>query len=545
MKEFKQIHAQIVRTNQIIDILVATKMVEFCAVSMRNIDYAYRVFNNIDRPNAYAWTTMIRGFVEIRNPEKATEFYSLMRKLGVEPNKFTFVFVLKAYSLKPSYQEGRVVHGKVVKLGMHLDEFLRNGLIHMYSKCGNIGSAHCLFIEVPSNNVVNWNTMVTACFACGDTERGRRLFDEMTDRNVESWNTVISGYSKWGKVDVARSLFDVMPERDLVSWSGMISSYVHSRRATDALDLFKQMQVSGVRPDSVTMVSILSACSQIGALDMGRWIHTYVGKNNLKYDVFLGTSLVDMYAKCGCIDIALQVFNCMPQRNICSWNAMLCGLAMHGHGAEALAVFKQMESAHVGANDVTFVGVLCACCHIGSVDEGHRQFNRMCNEFNISPKVEHYGCMVDILGRAGLIDEAKKLIKNMSVEPNVVVWGAFLSACKIHGDTNIGEDMVRHLQKLATGDGGCYVLLSNIYAAENRWDEVSKMRKMMRRMGVEKKNPGCSSIEVESVVHEFLVGDKLHPYWREIYEVTNRIHCHLEVEGYAPNPSLVLYSIDE
>ncbi|OVA14867.1 Pentatricopeptide repeat [Macleaya cordata] len=475
---------------------------------------------------------MIRGFVLIKNPEKAIEFYDLMRSLDVKPTKFTFVFVLKAYSLIPSFQEGKLVHGKLVKFGFCNDVYLRNGLIHMYSKCGDIRSAHLLFDEMPERNVVNWNTMIVACFDCGDIEGGRKLFDEMPERNVESWNAIISGYSKWDFVDVARSLFDMMPEKDLFSWSGMISSYVRSRRAKEALELFEDMmQNSGVKPDSVTMVSVLSACSQIGALEMGRWIHAYVGRNKLKYDVFLGTSLIDMYANCGCINIALEMFNSMPCRNIFSWNAILCGLALNGLGSNALELFERMNLEHVKPNDVTFVGVLCACCHIGSVNEGRRQFNRMVTEFGIAPKIEHFGCMVDILGRAGLIDEAKELVQNMPMDPNIVVLGALLSACRIHGVKDVGEEVLKQLHKLEPGDGGCYVLLSNINAADNRWDEVMKTRKMMRDMGVEKKIPGCSSIEVNSVVHQFLADDKLHPNWREVYEAIDRLSTHLEVEG--------------
>ncbi|XP_010263420.1 PREDICTED: pentatricopeptide repeat-containing protein At1g08070, chloroplastic-like [Nelumbo nucifera] len=545
MKEMKEIHAHILRTNQITDTFVATKMIEYCVMSARNMDYALRVFDCIDRPNAYTWTTIIRGFMEIKIPEKAIEFYGLMRAQGVEPNKFTFVFVLKAYSLIPSYQEGRTVHGKLLRLGLCSDVFLHNALIHMYSKCGDVKAAYCLFEEVPAYNVVNWNTMINACFSCGDIENARRLFNEMPERNVESWNAFISGYSKCGQISVARSLFDDMPNRDLVSWSTMISSYAQSRRAMEALDLFKEMQLAGVRPDSVTMVSALSACSQVGALDMGRWIHAYVRKNKLINDVFLGTSLVDMYAKCGCIDIALEVFNGMPHKNVCSWNAILCGLAMHGYGNDVLTLFKQMELANVRPNDITFVGILSACSHVGLVDEGRRQFNRMVKEFSIVPKIEHYGCMIDILGRAGLINEAKYLIKNMPMEPNIIIWGSFLTACRICGDTSACNDVIKHLEEIEPGDGGCYVLLSNIYTSGKQWGEAEKMRKMIRNMGIEKRMPGCSSIEVNSLVHEFLVEDKSHPQWREIYGAIDRLSTNLEAEGYVPNPSLVLYNIDE
>ncbi|KAF9605727.1 hypothetical protein IFM89_018123 [Coptis chinensis] len=466
---------------------------------------------------------------------------------GIEPNKFTFIFLLKAYSLIPiGYkEEGKVVHGKVFKFGYYFDSFVRNGLMNFYSKCGDVKLAYRVFEELRSENVVNWNTMVGGFMSCGEIEKGRKLFDEMPERNVESWNVVISGYCKSGFVDVGRLLFDRMSKRDLFSWSAMISGYVQSRRGSEGIELFKEMQNDGIRPDGVILSSVLSACGQIGALDMGRWIYAYAGRNKVKYDVFLGTSLVDMYAKCGCIDEALRVFDSMVNKNVCTWNAIICGLAMHGYGGKVLELYKQMESANVAPNDVTFVGVLCACCHIGLVDEGRRQFNRMKKEFGIIPKIEHYGCMVDILGRTGLIHEAKDLIRSMPMDPNIVVLGAFLSACKLHGFTTVGDDVMRHLQNLAPEDGGCYVLLSNIYADVNQWDKVVEMRKMMKGMRVEKKIPGCSFIEVNSVVHEFLVDDKLHPNWRELCVIIDRLSTHLEFEGYVPNPSLVLYNIAE
>ena len=544
-EDLKKIHAQLIITGQIKDTLTATKMVESYAVSARNIDYAFWVFVGIDSPDSYSWTTMIRGFLEAKNPEKALEFYGFMRQRGVESNKFTFLFVLKAYGLRPSYQGGRIVHGKLAKVGFCSDVFIRNALIHMYLKSGSIGDAHLLFDETPNTNVVTWNTMIVGCFGCGDTDRARRLFDEMPERNIGSWNAIVRGYSMFGHVDIARSLFDLMPERDLVSWGSMISAYVQNGRAAEALELFKEMMLAGVSPDSIIITSILSACAQMGALEMGKWIHAYMKTNKLRNDIFLDTALVDMYAKCGCIDTAFEVFNSMPQKNLCSWNTILSGLAIHGHGFAALELFKKMESAGVGPNDITFVAVLSACSHIGSVEEGWKKFNQMDKEFNITPKVEHYGCMVDILCRQGLISEAKELIRTMPMVPNVVIWGALLNACKVHGYTDIGEDVVGSIRKLVSEDGGCLVLLSNIFAAKNQWSEVEKMRKMMKEMGIEKKIPGYSSIELDNVIHEFFAEDRLNAKWSEISAVIERLNTHLEVEGYEVNPLLVLYSIED
>lgn len=470
---------------------------------------------------------MIRAYLEAKNPDHAIEIYWKMRANGVELNRFTLLHVLKAYAFRPSYREGIVVHGKIVKLGFYLDPFICNALIHMYSKCGDICSAQQVFNEMPERTLVNWNTIIAACFSCGDVENGRRLFGELPERNIESWNVVIVGYNKLGYVDIARSWFDKMLHRDLVSWSAMISGYVHNKRAMEALELFKKMQFSGLSPDSITLTSILSACVQIGALDMGRWIHAYMEKKKLTHDVILATCLIDMYAKCGLIETAFVLFHGMPMKNLCMWNAMLSGLSIHGHGSAVMEVFREMEFDGMEFDDVTFVAVLSVCSHVGWVDEGWKQFNRMSKDFGIVPKIEHYGCMVDLLSRAGLIDEAIELIKTMPIEPNVVIWGALLNACKIHGYEDIGGDLGEYALKSAVGDGGgCTTLLSNMFASRNQWTEVEKTRRMMRV----KKTPGCSSIEVNGVVHEFFVGDRLNSNWSEVSDVIERINSHIEFE---------------
>ncbi|KMT14214.1 hypothetical protein BVRB_4g075760 [Beta vulgaris subsp. vulgaris] len=528
----KQIHAHVITTGQIKDTFLATKVVESFIVSARNVVYAHQIFNQIDSPNSYSWTTIIRGYCEAKNPEKAIQIYHAMRSDGVEENRFTFLFVLKAYSMKLCYVEGKMVHGMVLKLGFDYDAFINNALINLYSKCQDFWSARNLFDEMPVNNVVNWNTLITLCFSCGDLENARKLFDEMPERNTESWNAMIAGYCKLGQVDVARILFDEMEERDLVSWSSMISGYLQCGMAGKALELFKEMQFVGIKPDSMTITSALTACAQMGALDMGKWIHAYTIRHKLAADVHLGTALVDMYAKCGSIDIGMQLFRDMDNKNRCTWNAMLSGLSDHGHGLTALELFREMESVGVAPDDATLVAVLSACSHAGAIDEGRRQFNRMQRDFNIAPKIEHYGCMVDILGRGGLVKEAKELIRSMPMKPNIVILGAFLNACRIHGYMDIDGDLVNQLCHVASDYGGAYVLLSNIYAAKSDWDSVAGLRKKIRENKSEKKTPGCSSIEVNSMVHEFFVGDRSHPKWMEINEVILGLKHHSEPEDH-------------
>ncbi|KAL2941019.1 hypothetical protein RDABS01_029369 [Bienertia sinuspersici] len=528
-----QIHSHLIITGQIKDTFLATKLVESIAVSARNVIYAHQIFHQIESPNSYSWTTIIRGYCDAKKPEKAIQIYRVMRSKGVEENRFTFLFVLKAYAMKLRHTEGKLIHVKVLKMGFDCDAFINNALLNLYSKCQDIRSARKLFDEMPVSNVVNCNTLISACFNSGDLENARKLFDEMPDRNVDSWNAVIAGYCKLGHADVARTLFDEMEQRDLVSWASMISGYIQCGFTAKALELFKEMQILGIKPDIMTITSALSACAQIGALDMGKWIHAHVIRHKLATDIHLGTALVDMYAKCGSIGVAMQLFRSMEYKNVCTWNAVLSGLSNHGHGLSALELFREMENLGVVPNDATFVAVLSACSHVGAIEEGRRQLNRMEPEFKLTPKIEHYGCMVDILGRGGLVKEAKDLIRNMPMKPNIVILGAFLNACRIHGYMDVDDDnLMRHLCHLTSEDGGACVLLSNIFAANSEWGSVEGLRKKIKESIPEKKTAGCSSIEVNSVVHEFFVEDRLHPKWVEINDVIMGLKHHSQSEDH-------------
>ncbi|MQM03226.1 hypothetical protein Taro_036001 [Colocasia esculenta] len=543
--EFTQLHARIIRRGEDADPFISTRMLEFCASVSRDMAAAARIFDDLGRPfNVYMWTAMIRGFANTREPRKAIEFYDRMRSSGVPPYKFTFIPLLKACSAVRDVRKGRSTHASVVKVGLRTDAYLCSALVNMYGCCGDVHAAYRVFVESPEDNYIIWNAMIAGAFANGEVDMATKLFDGIPKRDLTTWNVVVNGFSKLGRMDLVKDLFEQMPCRNLMTWSSMVVGYAQSGRAAEALNVFEEMLVSGVRPDAVTMASALAACSQVGALDIGKWIHAYVEKNELECDVVLGTSLVDMYAKCGCIDLALQVFNGMEHKNISSWNAVLCGLATHGYGDDALALFQEIELANIRPTDITFVGVLTACSHIGAVEEGRRLFDSMHIKYRIIPKIEHYGCMVDLLSRAGLIGEARDLILEMPMEPNLIILGSFLSACKIHGDLRTGELVVKHILRLNPGDVGCYVLLSNVFASRNEWDGVAKMRKLIKGTGV-RKVPGCSSIEVDSIVHEFVVEDRSHPKWRDILEVVDKMNAHLEAEGYVPNSLLVTYDIDE
>jgi pentatricopeptide repeat protein len=466
-------------------------------VSCGELVDARKVFDEGRVRDLVSWNSLINGYVKSGLAYEALRMYSEMEVERVKPDEVTMIGVVCSCAQLGDLNHGRKFHWYIEENGLNLTVPLSNALMDMYIKCGNL-------------------------------EEAQEIFDSTVNRTIVSWTTLIVGYAKLGFLDIARKLFYKMPEKNVVSWNAMIGGYAHAKRSTEALALFHEMQASNIKPDEVTMVNCLSACSQLGALDVGIWIHRYIEKHNLCLNVALGTALVDMYVKCGNIAKALQVFQEMPQRNSLTWTAVICGLALHGNAHDALSYFLTMIDIGLVPDEITFIGVLSACCHGGLVEEGRKYFSQMSSKFNIFPKLKHYSCMVDLLGRAGLLEEAEELIKSMPMEADAVLWGSLFFACCIHGNVTMGERAASKLLRLDPGDSGIYVLLANMYKDANMWEEARKVRKMMMERGVEK-TPGCSSIEVNGFVYEFIVRDKSHPQSEQIYECLVQLTKQLEL----------------
>ncbi|KAK9139144.1 hypothetical protein Scep_008825 [Stephania cephalantha] len=464
-----------------------------------------------------------------------------MLKRNVLPDNYTYPILVQACG---SSREGEEIHTHVLKLGFGSDVYVLNTMINMYFVCGEMGNARKLFEEGAVLDSVSWNSILAGYVRMGDVEEATLIFKRMEEKNLISWNSMISGYMKCGSIEEARKLFDSMPERDVVSWSAMISGYAQHDRFVQTLELFNEMQRGEVRPDETTLVSVVSACAHLVALDQGKWTHAYITKNNFEINSVLGTTLIDMYMKCGCVENALEVFYGMKEMGVSSWNAIIVGLAMNGLVEESLEKFSEMSNHGVAPNEITFMGVLGACRHVGLVDEGRGYFNSMVQIYKVEPNVKHYGCMVDLLGRAGLLEEAEELIGTMPMAPDVATWGALLGACKKHGDTKMGERVGRRLIELQPDHDGFHVLLSNIYASKGRWEDVIEVRGIMRHQGV-MKTPGCSLIEADGVVHEFLAGDTAHPLMEDIDRMLDEIAVRLKMHGYAPATNEVSLDIDE
>lgn len=331
------------------------------------------------------------------------------------------------------------------------------------------------------------------------------LFDQSSLHDVVTYNTLIDGYVKAGDMVFARKLFDEMPARDVVSWGTLLAGYAQMKQFKEALQLFDSMLSTGLGPDDVALVSALSCCAQLGALDQGKAIHKYIKENRATLNVYLLTGLVDMYAKCGCIDIAMEMFESAPCKNLFTWNAIVVGLAMHGHGRQSLEYFDRMIEVGVRPDGVTFLGVLVACSHAGLVDMAWRLFDEMESVYGVARELKHYGCMADLLGRAGLVEEVMEMIRGMPMEGDTYVWGSVLGACRIHGNVEIAEVATQHLLRLNPEDSGVYSIMADIYANARRWEDVVRMRRLMDDKRV-RKNVGCSLIEVDGTNQGFVTG---------------------------------------
>jgi len=455
-------------------------------LSYGELKAAYDVFNNGCARDLVTWNAMITGCARRGLANEARNLYQEMMADKVKPDGITMIGIISSCSQLQDLNLGRKFHLYVKEHGLELTIPLSNALMDMYVKCGDLLAA-------------------------------RILFDNMAHKTLVSWTTMILGYARFGFLDVARELLYKIPENSIVPWNAIIGGCVQAKNSKEALALFHEMQIKKIKPDKVTMVNCLSACSQLGALDVGIWIHHYIKRHSISLDVVLGTALVDMYAKCGNIARALEVFQEVPQRNCLTWTAIICGLALHGNAWDAISYFSEMIRCGLRPDEITFLGVLSACCHGGLVEEGRKYFSQMSFSFNITPQLKHYSCMVDLLGRAGYLEEAEELIRNMPIVADAAVWGALFFACRVHGNVLIGERAALKLLEMDPQDSGIYVLLATMYSEAKMWKEARNARNIMKERGVEK-TPGCSSIEINGIVQEFLAKDVLHPQSEWIYE---------------------------
>ncbi|ESW26458.1 hypothetical protein PHAVU_003G121400 [Phaseolus vulgaris] len=512
MEEAKQHHSLLLRLGLSTDNHAMSGILSFCSLSNHgDINYALKLFTTLPNPDTFLYNTLFKAFFISHNPSLSLPFYSHMLQRSITPNSFTFPSLIRTCKLQ---QQVKQLHAHVLKFGFGADTFALNNLIHVY-------------------------------FAFGSLDDARRVFYTMPHPNVVSWTTLVSGYSYWGLVDEAFRVFELMPSKNGVSWNAMIACFVKSNRFREAFDLFRRMRVEEVEVDRFVAATMLSACTGVGALEQGKWIHGCVERSGILLDSKLGTTLVDMYCKCGCLDKAFRVFCELEVKGVSSWNCMIGGFAMHGKGEDAIRIFRKMEEeGTVVPDDITFVNVLTACAHSGLIEEGFYYFCYMIDVHGIQPTKEHYGCMVDLLARAGRLEEAKKVIDEMPMSPDAAVLGALLGACRIHGNLELGEEVGKRLIELDPGNSGRYVILGNIYASCGKWEQVAGVRKLMNDRGV-KKEPGFSMIEMEGEVNEFVAGGRDHPLADALYAKVGEMLEAIRVVGYVPDTDGMLHDLVE
>ncbi|XWS31261.1 hypothetical protein CRYUN_Cryun23aG0062200 [Craigia yunnanensis] len=521
---------------------------------------AGKVFDKLSNKGVDSWNAMIIAYSRKKIPKEVLGFYHQMILEGINPDSSTFTLAIKACVSLMDLEMGEEIWRKAVDVGYQNDVFVASSVLNLYVKCGKMDEAMVVFNKMPRKDLVCWTTLVTGFAQSGRPREAIDLYRKMQTERMEGDGVVMLGliqasvnlgdsklgltihgymirkglpmglvvqtslldmYAKNGYLEYASRVFTKIPSKNDISWGALISGFAQNGFARNALELLVEMQGYGFKPDLVSLVGALLACSQGGLLKLGKSIHGYITRR-LDFELVSDTAVIDMYAKCGALSYAHAVFNRMDSRDKISWNAMIASYGVHGHGKEALSLFFQMTKTNLKPDHATFAALLSALGHSGLVDEGQYWFNVMVNEYNIQPTEKHYACMVDLLARAGLVEEAYELIDSMNNEPGAAVWVALLSGCRNHGKPSIGQMAAKKVLELNPDDLGIHALVSNFFAMGNMWDEVAAVRKLMKETGM-KKVPGCSVLDVNGKLHAFLKGDKSHHEYEAIASALDKL----------------------
>lgn len=603
----KQVHAYSLRKGEVRTYTINALMAMYAKLG--KLDYAKSLLYTFEDRDLVTWNTIISSFSQNDCFTEALGFLKFMVHKGIKPDGVTVASVLPACSHLELLDLGKEIHAYVMKnQDLSENSFVASALVDMYSNCKQVSIGRQVFDNTQVRNIAIWNAMLAGYTLNGCFEEALRLFIDMLEvagvfpnpttmasvlpscvhsqafldregihgfviklgfgSNTYVQNALMDMYSRIGKIDVSKGLFDSMEHKDIVSWNTMITGCVVCGQHSEALLLLHEMQRfndkdnseheiendtrtrTSHRANSITLMAILPGCGSLSALAKGKEIHAYAIKNNMASDFAVGSALVDMYAKCGCLIMSKRVFDHMPKKNVITWNVLIMAYGMHGQGEEALCLFRKMaaevsEGSEVKPNEVTFIAVFAACSHSGLINEGLTLFYSMRDEYGINPTSDHYACLVDLLGRAGKLDAAYELINSMPAQYDKSgAWSSLLGACRVHKNVELGEIAARKLIQLEPHVDSHYVLLSNIYSSAGFWEKAMEVRKRMKKMGV-RKEPGCSWIEFGDKVHKFLAGDALHPQSEQLHGFIEDLSERMKKQGYIPDTSCVLHNLDE
>ncbi|XP_010258195.1 PREDICTED: putative pentatricopeptide repeat-containing protein At1g69350, mitochondrial [Nelumbo nucifera] len=529
------------------------------------------LFENAAHRNTVSYTAMISCYNQRACYLEALDIYFRMQESKVEPNSVTMVAVLSSCSRLGWLREGMSVHGFVIKRGIDPDFHLVGpAVIDMYASCGKTGYCQKVFDAIQDKDIVSWNALIavyvqkglpkealrlfvelrmqglfpdsftlassiSACAGIGCSQLGSQMHGQIVKTGFESneyvQNSLIDMFSKCGFVDTAYRIFSRIQWKSIITWNSMIGGFAQSGFSIEAIGLFDVMLSTGLKMDKVTFLSAIQAFSHLGYLEKGKWIHHKLIVCGLHKDSYVNTALMDMYSKCGDLQIARKIFNSMLERSVVSWSVMIGGYGMHGNIDSAISLFCQMIGSGIKPNEITFMNILSACSHAGRMEEGKFYFNLM-KDFGIVPSLGHFTCMVDLLSRAGDLDRAYRFIRSMPVPANASIWGALLNGCRVHKRMDMIKSIERNILSIETDNSGYYALLSNVYAEGGKWDDFGKVRSTMKDKGV-KKVPGYSMIEMHRRIFIFGVGDTSHPQTKEIYSFLKDLESLAEEQGYS------------
>ncbi|CAN6484713.1 unnamed protein product [Victoria cruziana] len=537
VEQLYQVHALAVTSGLVRDPFVATKLVELAAGFRlpKTLNHAFSIADCIQNAHTFTWNVVLRGYLKTSNPLKVILLYTHLRKNGIQVDSFTIQFLIQACVILSGYCRGKMVHSQVLKTGFNNGVIIQTALLKLYGSSGDVQGARRLFDGMSERDLVSWNAVIAVhaqkgqplealWLSCAMINEGFRV-DEVTavsilsacsnipnlklgkmaygyvvknvvNMDVPVCNSSVDMYCKCGRLSTARQLFDRMPEKNVVSWTTLINGYAENGLFESALRLFRDMESQNIEPDQVAILGILSTCAKSGYCLLAEWVCDYVLRKELGEETVIANALINMHAKCGNLEKACHIFNRMGKRSLVSWTTIIEGLSIHGHGKAALIRFIQMQREGFKPDGVVFLSVLHGCSHAGLVDEGLRCFDFMVKEHGVAPSMGHYGCMVDLLCRAGLVTEAFEFVESMPIKPDSVIWRSLLGACKYHGNDALAGQIMSIILELGPTYSGDYVLLSNIYASNSEWETVLKLREDMVVRGTVKRNPGCSMIEI-------------------------------------------------